>query len=510
MLHLGSDYLILTIIKDLIPNLAIFVSTSFLIYFVMRNRRNFQSFYDIKPNNGPLIEKFTLGMTDGIIGAFVMLYGISVGENVIADLRHFSIMLSALFGGVPAALVTGAIIAASRFFFFEGPFYPTLLGAINAINMALVSGIIATYVQSRKKWLYMNLYCLASISVVALLLLESKWLTVMLPMLVISLISGICIFYLHDYLTKTLYLQDKIKENNDRFRAITENISDIVTILDIDGRTIYVSPSIEAYGIQPNEYEGLFARDFIHPDERHSIHELFRSSIKSGQMFKTEFRWRKPDDTWVHVEISATPIVENDTVTSLVVVCRDITERKQLEQTLLYLSNNDGLTKVANRRYFDQRLKLEWTNSLKNNSSLSLIMFDIDHFKLYNDTYGHPAGDTCLQNVASYIKEIIRPPHVVARYGGEEFAVILCGINEEEAWRIGEKIRTVIESLNIPHETSKSSNVVTVSVGVATQGKIQYHSELELIENADQALYLAKKRGRNRVESLSSHTSSDN
>lgn len=510
MFLLGSDNLILNIIKDLIPNLAIFVSTSFLIYLVMRNRRNFQGFYDINPNQVPLLEKFSLGMTDGIIGTFVMLYGLSVGENVIADLRHFSIMISALFGGIPAALVTGIIIAGSRFLLFEGPFYPTFLAAINAINMAIVSGFIASYVQSRKKWIYMNLYCLASISVVAILLLHGEWLAIMVPMTVISLISGICIFYLHSYLTKTFYLQDKIRENNDRFRAITENISDIVTILDEEGRTLYVSPSIEAYGIQTTEYEGLFARDFIHPDDRSRIRELFQRCLERKEMFKADFRWRKPDNTWVHVEVSATPIIENGTVTSLVVVCRDITERKQLEQTLLYLSNNDGLTKVANRRFFDQRLKLEWTVSKKNNSPLSLVMFDIDHFKLYNDTYGHPAGDTCLQNIAAFIKELIKQPHVVARYGGEEFAVILCDTNEDQAIAIAEKLRIVIESLKIPHESSKTSNVVTISVGVATQGQSQYNSELELIEKADQALYQAKKHGRNRVESSSAVTLLDN
>lgn len=109
-----------------------------------------------------------------------------------------------------------------------------------------------------------------------------------------------------------------------------------------------------------------------------------------------------------------------------------------------------------------------------------------------------------------YLKELIKQPHVVARYGGEEFAVILCDTNEDQAIAIAEKLRIVIESLKIPHESSKTSNVVTISVGVATQGQSQYNSELELIEKADQALYQAKKHGRNRVESSSAVTLLDN
>lgn len=493
--------MILNIIEDLIPNLAIFVSTSFLIYLFMRNERNFKNFYDIKPS-GTVLDRMFFGIIDGLIGTIIMLYGITVGFDVLIDLRHFSIMMSALYGGIPAALVTGSIIAGGRFIFFEGSSYSSLLGSINAINMALVSGIIGTFVNSRQKWIYMNIYCLISISMVAFLLLNGEWFKAFLPLLLTSCICAFCIYFFHDYLTRTLYLQRKIKENDDKFRAITENIWDIVSIIDTEGKTTYVSPSIRIYGIEPEEYEGIFSSGFIHPDDRLKVEGLFKKSIVDKISFRVEFRWRVHDNSWIDWDISGTPIIENDTVTSVVVVCRDITDRKKIEQSLLYLSNNDGLTGVANRRFFDQKLEKEWSLSKKNNTFLSLIMFDIDHFKLYNDTYGHQAGDTCLKIVAAYVKEIIKAPHLVARYGGEEFAVILIEKNDADAIRIAERIRVVVESLRISHQASKKDKIVTVSLGVATQGHMYFNTKEELIETADQALYLAKKNGRNRVGSF--------
>lgn len=488
--------MILSIIEDLIPNLAIFVSTSFLIYFLMRNRIKFKNFYDIKPTS-PLSERMIFGSIDGVIGIIIMHYGITV-DNVLIDLRHFSIMVSALFGGVPSALITGAIIAGSRYFLFDEPTFSTLLGVINAFNMSLVCGMISTYLKTRHKWVYMNIYCFSSISIVGFILLNGETYRLVFSFLLISCISAFCIFYLHDYLSKTLYLLRKIKENDDKFRAITDNISDVVSILDKEGNTTYVSPSIRNYGIEPKKYSAEFYGNLIHPEDRASVMSLFRNSVENKKTFRTEIRWRTSNGKWGDVDISGTPIIEKNSVTSVVLVCRDITERKKIEQSLLYLSNNDGLTGVANRRYFDERLTIEWHHSIQNHSFLSLILFDIDDFKLYNDTFGHQAGDICLKTIASYVKEIVRSPHLIARYGGEEFAAILIDKNSEASHKIAEKIRTVVESLRISNPNSEN-NVITISLGLATQGNVSFRSKEELIEKADLALYEAKKGGRNRV-----------
>ncbi|MEQ2525442.1 diguanylate cyclase [Bacillaceae bacterium CLA-AA-H227] len=488
--------MILNIIEDLIPNLAIFVSTSFLIYFLMRNRIRFKNFNAIKPT-APLPERMIYGVIDGIIGSIILHYGITV-DNVLIDLRHFPIMVSALFGGIPSALITGAIIACSRYFLFDDPSFSTMLGVINAFNMSLVCGMISTYLKTRHKWLYMNIYCFSSITVVGVILLEGETSRLVFSFFLVSCISAFCIFYLHDYLSKTLYLLRKTKENDDKFRAITDNISDVVAILDKEGNTTYVSPSIRNYGIEPKKYNADFYENLIHPEDRSRVISLFRSSVEEKKTFRIEIRWRTSNGSWSDVDISGTPIIENNTVTSVVLVCRDITERKKLEQSLLYLSNNDGLTGVANRRYFDERLNIEWDRSIHNHSFLSLILFDIDDFELYNDTYGHQAGDICLKTIASYVKEIVRSPHLIARYGGEEFAAILIGKNNEESYKIAEKIRTVVESLKISNSSSENK-VITISLGLATQGNISFRSKEELIEKADLALYEAKKGGRNRV-----------
>lgn len=169
---------------------------------------------------------------------------------------------------------------------------------------------------------------------------------------------------------------------------------------------------------------------------------------------------------------------------------------KQLEK----LSSIDGLTQVSNRRLFDQYLAAEWQRLQRNGVPLGLILADIDHFKLYNDTYGHLGGDECLKTVAQTLDKVVhRGGDLVCRYGGEEFAVILPETDSKGALAVGEAIRKAIEDLNMEHSTSLVSNAVTLSVGAASVIPVQELTPQWLIERADQALYEAKGRGRNRV-----------
>lgn len=175
---------------------------------------------------------------------------------------------------------------------------------------------------------------------------------------------------------------------------------------------------------------------------------------------------------------------------------------QQLElanQELHRLVTVDGLTQVANRRRFDEYLLQEWRRLAREQAPLSLIMCDVDFFKLYNDTYGHQAGDECLIQVASAIeKSIKRPADLVARYGGEEFAVILPNTDAAGATCVAEEIRIAIKALEIPHCTSRVSDRVTISLGVATIVPFPAFSPEMLIDAADRALYQAKDRGRDR------------
>lgn len=168
-------------------------------------------------------------------------------------------------------------------------------------------------------------------------------------------------------------------------------------------------------------------------------------------------------------------------------------------QQLRRLATLDGLTQVANRRRFDEYLDRQWRHMARDRHPLSLILCDIDCFKLYNDTYGHQAGDECLQSVAATLTECVkRPCDLVARYGGEEFAVILPETDTEGARNVAERIRRSIFELSIPNHNSYVSPYVTMSVGVATTTPEPDSSWSELIALADKALYASKHKGRNR------------
>ena len=172
---------------------------------------------------------------------------------------------------------------------------------------------------------------------------------------------------------------------------------------------------------------------------------------------------------------------------------------EKANETLARLAALDGLTGIPNRRSFDQFLLQEWRLATRNATRLSCIMLDIDHFKGYNDTYGHQAGDECLTQVAKALQATVaRPTDLVARYGGEEFGIILPNTDTSGARVIAERMRLQVEQLGIPHSGSSVADCVTLSLGVATLESAELSPE-DLLQAADQALYQAKRRGRNQV-----------
>jgi diguanylate cyclase (GGDEF)-like protein len=166
---------------------------------------------------------------------------------------------------------------------------------------------------------------------------------------------------------------------------------------------------------------------------------------------------------------------------------------------LTVMASIDMLSGLANRRGFQSRLDFEWMKALQDDGEVSLLMIDVDHFKLYNDTYGHPEGDACLTKLGGTLSNIAAETMGFAgRYGGEEFCLLLPNTEAVRALEIGEMVRAAVQDLAMPHATS-SHQTVTVSVGVAATRPDTTQRPGDLIEAADAALYAAKHRGRNAV-----------
>jgi diguanylate cyclase (GGDEF)-like protein len=183
-------------------------------------------------------------------------------------------------------------------------------------------------------------------------------------------------------------------------------------------------------------------------------------------------------------------------------VAQQTEELRLVNEELQYLALADGLTGVANRRRFEDFLAAEWRRASRSHGPISLLLLDIDHFKLYNDRYGHQAGDECLARIAAAVTAAVsRPSDLLARFGGEEFVIVLGGTDLQGALMIAREASAIVQGLRIPHAGSPTSEVVTVSIGAAATAVSDTMSESALIRAADAALYRAKADGRNCIRS---------
>jgi diguanylate cyclase (GGDEF)-like protein len=205
----------------------------------------------------------------------------------------------------------------------------------------------------------------------------------------------------------------------------------------------------------------------------------------------------------LYLAIDAGPIHDEDgRLIAVVETLRDMTDQKRAEMALKNLAASDGLTGLANRRSFDQALSREWSRAQRTKTPLSLLIADVDHFKLYNDSHGHQKGDDCLRAVAAVIGEnALRPADLAARYGGEEFAIIMPETDQKSAEKLAERLRNALSRERITHGAPGVGPLVTLSIGIATKLPSEEVSSDWILGQADQALYAAKRSGRNRVVS---------
>jgi diguanylate cyclase (GGDEF)-like protein/PAS domain S-box-containing protein len=288
------------------------------------------------------------------------------------------------------------------------------------------------------------------------------------------------------------------------FRRVVEQSADVICRF-VEGRFCYVSPSVvSVLGWHPDDIVGTDGSVMVHEDDRHIIQDVI-ARLMSGvqQEAVSQVRAVCSDGSLKWAETTAR-IERSGTAHEMVLVIRDITTRKQLEEELAAMALQDGLTGLANRRAFDQAFHQEWKQTLRTGGQMAVLLLDIDYFKQFNDLYGHQAGDDCLRAVAASIQGLAsRPTDTACRYGGEEVVVILGNTNLAAAVSIAEKMRSSAVALGIPHEGSACADHVTVSIGVAaaiarTGGSMRMPEGL--LQAADHALYKAKAHGRNRVE----------
>lgn len=245
---------------------------------------------------------------------------------------------------------------------------------------------------------------------------------------------------------------------------------------------------------------------FVHPGDRELVSGAWEAAL-DGVPYDIEHRLViNGVEKWVR-EIAEVVYNAHGKALHGIGTVQDISELKNAEKALLEANKKlqdmvmlDGLTQIANRRNFDQKLKEEWRRMVRIKKPLSLIIFDVDHFKLYNDTYGHQAGDICLQTIANKASEFFRRPgDLLARYGGEEFVALLPNTTIEGATSVAEKVRRNIHETEIHHDTSPVCKFVTISCGVSSVIPNKSTSSQALLEVADKGLYEAKEQGRNKV-----------
>jgi diguanylate cyclase (GGDEF)-like protein/PAS domain S-box-containing protein len=294
-----------------------------------------------------------------------------------------------------------------------------------------------------------------------------------------------------------------LREREAHYRLLANNIADIIILIDARSVLRYVSRSAEpVLGLRPKDIVGKSCFDLVHPDDRESVKAATARINGLDSVSTVVFRHYRGDGTlaWVESKFKLASEPSDPARTEFLCVIRDVTERKRMEDELTQLNRRltqlaatDGLTGLTNRRTFDSFLRREYEAC----DEIAVLLLDIDNFKGYNDTYGHQAGDRCLQAVANAIGDATaNTSGLSARYGGEEFAVVLPNTTEEAAMKIAESIRLTVRALGIPN-TASSRGYITISAGVAARNRSTI-DEAALVGEADTALYEAKRLGRNR------------
>lgn len=306
--------------------------------------------------------------------------------------------------------------------------------------------------------------------------------------------------------------ESTILDDNAVYRTLLESTKAIPWKLDwATMKFAYIGPQIEALlGWSADSWVSV--EDWamrMHPEDREYVVNFCVSQSQAGVDHEADYRALTKDNGYVWIR-DVVHVVRNDSgeVEALIGFMFDITERKKNEEQLLrlqkeleVLSFKDGLTNIANRRRFDSSFELEWECARGERRPLSILLFDVDYFKQYNDLYGHTQGDKCLVEIAQTLSLALDGPRdLVARFGGEEFVVLLPEADAGAARKVAERCQRLLHKKSIVHALSPHDRRVTVSIGAGTIVPDGKADRAGFIKAVDQQLYAAKKNGRDRTE----------
>jgi len=291
------------------------------------------------------------------------------------------------------------------------------------------------------------------------------------------------------------YFQNKLLEKENLLKIVDENV--LISITDKNGVIIDASNAFcEFTQYDKDELIGKQHRILKDKQTPNSFYENIWNIITSGKRFTGEIKNRKKDGTEFWANLTITPVFEDNEIANYIAIRNDITSKKKLEQLII----EDDLTKLFNRRHFNTILNQEIRRVKRENSTITLVSIDIDYFKKYNDTYGHPMGDKVLYMIGKVLKSNTgRSSDFAFRIGGEEFCLIFSGFKSKDSLLHVQEIINEIEALEIEHKNSENSDFVTISAGVIIQNASELTDEETLYKYSDVALYEAKMKGRNQV-----------
>jgi len=290
-----------------------------------------------------------------------------------------------------------------------------------------------------------------------------------------------------------------IQEQNEKLKQYTKLIDKniITSSTDLKGNITYVSDAFcFISGYTKEELLGNSHRIVKHPDMPKEIYEELWNTITQDKTWSGEIKNLKKDGGYYWVKASISPIFENDKKVGYTAIRQDITDKKIIEE----ISITDGLTNIFNRRHFNDTFPKVLSSAKRNNDLVCFLLMDIDHFKQYNDNYGHQAGDDVLIKFAICLKENLnRVDDMAFRLGGEEFGIVFKADDKNKAFEFANKIRIKIEEMKMVHNFSSARKVVTASMGLVCIEPNETKEMDDIYKEADNLLYKSKESGRNKV-----------